>query len=79
MDRRKMLWALVAGLPVLVGMVLAATRGNGRANPAPAACCEPDCCPPGCCEEDSNEAGAQGNSDCCRPGCCTNRSATTKG
>ena len=70
MTRRKILWTLAAGVPVLFGTAFAALQASGG-NPNQAnTCCAPDCCPPDCCEPSAGAKQEKPGDDCCSPDCC---------
>jgi hypothetical protein len=61
MIRRKLLWGLVAGLPLTIVGLWAGWQAPGKANAQAGTqasdCCRDPNCPPGCCPE-------------CPPDCC---------
>jgi hypothetical protein len=76
MNRRNMIWSVIAGLPALLGAAFAVHQVSSgtTGGPLPSGCCEPDCCPPGCCA-DSAAAKDCCEPDRCPPGCCTTTKA----
>lgn len=57
MSKRKLLWSLVAALPLILGGSWVGWQAMANAAPATVDCCYDPFCPPGCSDE-------------CPPDCC---------